>query len=360
MKMNLSRYLIPGFVFQSVMIGGGYGTGAEIAQFFGVSGLRGGLMGMGVTFLVWTVICAVTFEFVRLYKTYDYGSMMRELLGPLGFLYDICYYLMMFIVLGVMNATAGSLVNSMTGLSPWVGIIILSMGTVWLVMGGTAMIEKALSFWSYVLYAVYILFMIIVFNRFGGTIAAEWAKAEVAPGWLASGLRYSFYNLVVVPLVLYTVRDASSRKEALLCGLSAGLLGIIPAVLLLFVMGANLPEVVKASVPVSVVFNMIDMKWFSVLFQVVLFGTLIETDTGFIKAVLDRLNVLMERHNRPLSTRLNATIVMGVVMMGVAISTFGLLGLIVKGYGSACWGFLFLFALPMMTVGVYKIAKASR
>lgn len=32
------RLLVPGLVFQSILIGGGYGTGAEIAQFFGVSG----------------------------------------------------------------------------------------------------------------------------------------------------------------------------------------------------------------------------------------------------------------------------------------------------------------------------------
>ena len=28
------KYLLPGFVFQSLMIGGGYGTGREIVEFF--------------------------------------------------------------------------------------------------------------------------------------------------------------------------------------------------------------------------------------------------------------------------------------------------------------------------------------
>ena len=36
-KRSWTRYLVPGFIFQSVVIGGGYGTGAEIAQYFGVT-----------------------------------------------------------------------------------------------------------------------------------------------------------------------------------------------------------------------------------------------------------------------------------------------------------------------------------
>ena len=44
--------------------------------------------------------------------------------------------------------------------------------------------------------------------------------------------------------------------------------------------------------------------------------------------------------------------------MGVAVSTFGLTGLIAKGYGTICWGFLFV--IPMLTIGIYKIAKSGK
>ena len=48
-KKKWTRWLIPGFIFQSVTIGGGYGTGAEIAQYFGASGMVGGLLSALVT-----------------------------------------------------------------------------------------------------------------------------------------------------------------------------------------------------------------------------------------------------------------------------------------------------------------------
>ena len=40
------KYLLPGFVFQSVVIAGGYGTGREIVEYFLSYGPLGGLLRM--------------------------------------------------------------------------------------------------------------------------------------------------------------------------------------------------------------------------------------------------------------------------------------------------------------------------
>ena len=213
-KRSWTRYLVPGFIFQSVVIGGGYGTGAEIAQYFGVKGLVGGLLGMVVTLLVWSVLCAVTYEFVRVYKTYDYNSLMGKLLGKAGILYEVCYIVLMLIVLGVINATAGSMVADLTGMTPWLGIGVLAVGQVLLIVKGTEAIEKVLSVWSIVLYIVYAVFMFSVFMKFGGNVSAEFAKGEIGSGWVTSGFQYAFYNLGIVPATLYTIRDCETRKES--------------------------------------------------------------------------------------------------------------------------------------------------
>lgn len=358
-KKSWVRFLIPGFIFQSVTIGGGYGTGAEIAQYFGTSGLVGGLCGMAVTVVIWSALCALAFEFTRLFKTYDYGSLMKGLLGKFSWLYDICYYLMMFIVLGVLYATASTMFASLTGLSGWIGIAILFVGVFVLVMTGTAAIEKVLSFWSIVLYAVYIAFLIAVFANFSGNIAGEFAAGITTDTWLGNGATYAFYNLVVVPLILYTVRDCETRQEAVVSGVLAGILGIIPGILLLLAMCCNLPAVVAADAPVTVIFDMLNMPALYIIFEIVLFGTLIETGTGFVKAVSDRLEIVLNRQAGRAETPswLRAGITVGVIIIGVGISTFGLFNLIVQGYGTACYGFLILFAIPMVFVGLYKIGR---
>ena len=354
------KYLVPGFIFQSVVIGGGYGTGAEIAQYFGVRGMVGGLLGMIVPTIVWSLLCAVTFEFTRLFRTFDYNSMMGKLLGKAGILYEICYVILMLIVLGVINATAGSMLNSLTGLSPWIGVIILAVGITLLVIKGTEAIEKVLSFWSVVLYVVYALFLIVVFVKFGSNISGEFAKAEINGNWFMSGLQYAFYNLGIVPALLYTVRDAENRKEAVVSGALAGIIGVIPALLLLLAMGCNMAEVVAAETPVSVIFEMLDMTWLYVLFEIVLFGTLIETGTGFIKAVTDRIETTVAKSKGSCPAAMRPVLTAIFVLIGIGVSTFGLVGLIAKGYGTACWGFFAVYVVPMLTIGIYKIVNFKK
>ncbi len=385
-KFGLFRYLVPGFLFQSVVIGGGYGTGNEIAQYFGVHGIGHGIVGMFVTLLVWAVVAAATFEFCRVFKTYDYNTMSQKLLGPVGYLYEVCYIVLMLIVLGVINATASSMLSDLTGLSGWIGIAILSVGIIYLILRGTETIEKVLSFWSYILYAVYAVFMIICFVKFGPAIKEAFAAGSGgytkdvvdATGATVSytvgnmslgsaivdGFKYSFYNLGIVPAILYTVRECETRKQAIVCGLLAGAIGVIPAFLLLLAMGGALPEAVynanNNGTAVSAIFSKLDMRWLYTIFEIVLFGTLIETGSGFIKAVDDRIEISSAKNGQSTPSWVRPVVAVGLTLLGVAVSTFGLTGLIAKGYGTICWGFLIVYVIPMLTLGIYKIAKAGK
>lgn len=371
-RRNWTWYLTPGLVFQSVLIGGGYGTGAEIARYFGSRGLLGGVLALAAAAAGWAALCAVTFEFVRVFRTYDYGSMMRRLLGRAGFLYDLCFYAMLLLVLGVVNATAAAMVHALTGLPPWSGVALLSLGVVLLVLRGTEAIEKALSLWAYVLYAVFLLFLAAVFLRFGDAVAAELRRGKIRPGWLSGGLRYASYNLICVSMILYTLRDLQTRREAVTCGILAGLLGAAPALPLLLAMGCDFPAVLASETPVTAIFQRLDMPWLYLLFEIVLFGTLIETAAGFIKALEDRIERALFRSCGPGRyppagtdpsswTWLARPLITGAVTaLGICVSTFGLTELIDKGYGAICYGALLLFALPMLTRGVRMIRRAGR
>jgi len=37
------------------------------------------------------------------------------------------------------------------------------------------------------------------------------------------------------------------------------------------------------------------------------------------------------------------------------LSSFGIIDLISKGYGTISWGFFFVFIIPLVTLGIYKI-----
>ncbi len=76
------KYLLPGFVFQSVVIAGGYGTGRELVEFFLTSGPLPGLLAMVVSMLVFSAVCAATFAFAQTFQAYDYRALFKHLLGP--------------------------------------------------------------------------------------------------------------------------------------------------------------------------------------------------------------------------------------------------------------------------------------
>ena len=65
------RFLLPGFALKAVIIGGGYATGRELAEYFVPSGPWGGLAAMLLATLIWSGVAALTFALARRMQTYD-------------------------------------------------------------------------------------------------------------------------------------------------------------------------------------------------------------------------------------------------------------------------------------------------
>ncbi|MDR1619599.1 MAG: hypothetical protein LBS18_02890 [Clostridiales bacterium] len=356
---RLKRLILPGLIFQSVVISGGYGTGAELTEHVFPYGVKGGLLAIGVsTFLIWTLVCAISFEFARVFKTFDYRSFFQKLLGRGWVLYEGCYLVMLLLVLAVISATAGESAIVLFGASRWWGVAVMGGCIAALVLKGTAAVERFLSYWSYVLYAVYTLFLVMCFRAFHGAIAAQFdPMVQIQSGWALGGAKYAFYNLGIIPAVLFATRGAKSRKEAVLSGSLAAAIGVAPAIFLLVAMAGFYPDIMDAAVPINTVFQALHMPWLEYLFQLVLFGTLVETGTGYIKALSDRIE---STKGGGAIARRRVMLTGGCILTGVLVSGFGLTSLIRQGYGTITWGFLLIYVLPITTAGVYKIIREKR
>ena len=75
---SFGKFVLPGIILQSVMIGGGYATGREIVEYGAKYGALGWLSGLG-TFLGFAVIAALTYELIRLTKAYDFKTFMKTI-----------------------------------------------------------------------------------------------------------------------------------------------------------------------------------------------------------------------------------------------------------------------------------------
>jgi len=83
MSSFYQKYLLPGLVFQGVVIGGGYATGRELVEFFLPHGPIGGLLSMAVAALIWSCVMAASFELCRMTQSYDYKTFFKLAVGPL-------------------------------------------------------------------------------------------------------------------------------------------------------------------------------------------------------------------------------------------------------------------------------------
>lgn len=355
---TFKKYFVPGIVFQSVVIAGGYGTGRELVEFFLNYGTLGGLIAMvAISTVIWSLVCAATFEFARVFKAYDYRSFFSKLLGKAWWLYEVCYFVLLLIVLAVIASTAGSILQEIFGWHYYVGVVGMMAGVGLLIFNGSEAIEKFLSYWSFLLYGVYILFLAVCFTKFGDSIVSAVFQGDIKSGWAMGGFKYAFYNLGIIPAVLFATRHIETRKEAIGSGIMAGIIGIVPGILLYLAMIGLYPDILGVPVPTNYILGILGSGFFQITFQVVLFGTLIETGTGFIFAVNERINSVYKEKGQSMPTALTTSLTIALLIVGAIIAQFGLIGLIAKGYGTITWGFFVFYVIPVVTLGVWKVMK---
>lgn len=360
MKNSLfQRYVLPGLVFQSVVIAGGYGTGREIVEFFLTLGPKGGLLAMAVSTIIWSAVCAVSFEFGRAFASYDYRTFFQHLLGRAGVLFEICYFVFLAIVLAVIAAAAGSILEETFGQPYVVGVVGMMAAIGFLVFKGTATIEKFLASWSFVLYAVYVVLFVWSFLSFGDQVVDKMRSVPVLPGWFVGGVKYAAYNLATIPAILFCIRHIERRREAVWAGVLAGPIAMLPALLFFVAMAGHYPEIVDRAVPANFILETLGSRTFQIAFQVVLFGTLVETGTGMIHAVNERVSTAYERQDRAMPPALRVALGTGLLLAGTFIAQFGLISLIARGYGTLTWLFLLIFVIPVLTWGIVKLSRRS-
>jgi len=346
------KYLLPGFIFQSLIIGGGYGTGRELVEFFLHEGPISGLVNMGVATIIWSVVLAICFEFARKRKYYDYRSFISGLLGKWWFTYEILYLIGLVLVVSVMGSASGEIFNEMFDLPEIFGIIIMMTLVGIIVYYGTTLVEKVLSFWSIILYAAFAIMFISVFIMFSNDISLSFSQQSTDTNWTMGGVKYAAYNIGLAPAILFCVRHFDSRKEALISGIFAGLIGMLPALVMFIAMLSQYPQIISETVPINIILENIGWTPFKFMFQIVLFGTFIETGVGLIHGFNER--ILSVKPDLLDSWRA----IIGIFLLLISIffaNQIGLIGLIANGYGALTWGYWIIFVIPIITIGLKKI-----
>lgn len=357
---RFQRFLLPGLAFKGFVIGGGYATGRELAEYFLPSGAQGGLLGLGLAMLVWSAVCALTFAFAFATGSYDYRSFFARLVGPGWVVFELAYVVFMVLILAVFGAAAGAVVSALTGWPPLVGTLALVLAIGGVVAFGNRSVERLFGWASVFLYAMYALFLVAAFTTFGDRIVQAIGTPQPVDGWAAGGLTYACYNIVGAVAILPMLRHFTRRRDAVAAGLLAGPLAIAPAIAFFACMLAWAPGIAGEALPSDYMLRRLQQPLLHVGFQAMIFLALLESGVGAVHAVNERIAGAWQRrdgHAFPRVARLGVATVLLVGSIFVA-ERFGLVALIAHGYRALAWLFLFVYVLPLLTFGAWHLWRA--
>jgi uncharacterized membrane protein YkvI len=351
------RYLLPGFAFKAVVIGGGYATGRELAEFFLPSGPHGGLLAIVLAMLIWSLVCAVTFCLAYITRSWNYRAFFKNLLGPFWVLFEAAYLLFIILILAVFGAAAGAIGAAVLGWPPIAGTCCLIACISLVAAYGTTSVERLFKWVSIFLYAVYGIFVVLSFLAFGDRILANLSAPVPTHGWVLGGLTYAGYNVVGAVIILPVLRHLTSRKDALVAGALAGPLAMIPALIFFVCMIAYYPQIGGEALPSDFLLRRLNFPAFHYLFQLMIFLALLESGTGCVHAFNERVaEAYAARTGGTLSAAVRLSITAVLLLGSIFLAArFGLVTLIARGYRGLAYLFLGVFVLPVMTLGLRQV-----
>jgi len=355
--MNWRPYLIPGLVFQSVIIGGGYATGRELVEFFMPAGPVGGMLGLAVAGIVFAVVMSTAYEFARVTGTRDYRSFCRALLGPGWVVYELAYIALVVLILAVVGSAAGELVSRRFDLPPALGTLGMMLLVAALTFFGSKLIASVLALWSLLLYALYLLLFLETYASFGENIAATLGEPVDPGNWPLAGLRYAGYN-ISLPAVLFCMTLLTSRREAIGAGLMTGIIAITPALAFYVAMLSHYPEIAAEPVPALYLMAQLNTPALGALFQLVVFGTFVETGAGLLHSINERIDAQVREGGTRLPRWARPAIAGTLLAASIFGATaIGIVDLIARGYGLLSWVFIVVLIIPLLTVGLWRILR---
>lgn len=353
----MQRVLLPGLAFKASVIGGGYATGRELAEYFLPSGPRGGLLAMLLATCIWSLVCSLTFLLAFNHKSFDYRRFFQVLVGPLWVVFEMVYVAIVILLLSVFGAAAGAVGTVTLGVPHIVGTVVLMACISVFAALGNSSVDRVFKYVSVLLYGTYALFLGLGLARFGPMIAASFAAPVPATGWLAGGITYASYNVVGAVMILPATRHVASRRDAVVAGMIAGPLAMGPAIAFFLCMTAFYPAIGTAELPATFLLERIGHPWLQVLFQVMIFAALVECGTGAVHAVNERIaSAQRETGRAELSRTARLGIIVLIIVMSVYVANrFGLIALIAHGFRAMAYVIIAVYLLPLLWLTLRRL-----
>jgi uncharacterized membrane protein YkvI len=172
---------------------------------------------------------------------------------------------------------------------------------------------------------------------------------------------YAGYNLATAPAMLFCMRHVSRRSDAVISGIAGGALAVLPGILLYLSVIAFYPGIAHEAVPALSVVSHIGSPLFSAVFQIALFITLVKSGVGLLHALNERLATAYSNRGSHMPRGIRSLTSLIILAFACFLANrVGIVALVANGYGTITYGFLAVYVLPVMTIGLWRIWRWAR
>ena len=350
--------IVPSAVFLSVLFGAAYGSGREVVEFVSSNGPTGGLVAILTLVITHSVLLVLSFELARIYRSYDYVSFFRILLGKGWFLYEIVILFGLVIALSITTTVGGTVLDDHFGIGAVIGSVLILGLIVVLNYHGRKIVEQSMMVSVVALFAVLAVLIAQLVNEHAERVARAFADHPHQEGGVYTGLKYAIGGGGYLPLLLYCATGLRTRGEAVTAGLAAATIAAVPALIFHFAFMAGFPAVVEQRLPAYWMFEQISTPFMLNVYVLVMFVLVAQTGVGVLQGLIERIDTWYRRRKaRPLGRIGHGAIAGGAAIVSTALGSMGIVALILRGYTVMFAGFIVVFVVPLLTYGVYLVVR---
>ncbi len=343
---KIKRVLVPGIIFQSVIIGGGYASGREAMEYCAKYGMNG---------LFVIILCAALFSFLlflsflaaKKFQAYDYKSLSECLIKKYWILFELLFLFMAIIAISVVISTVATTASIHFNYNYILMTLLIILLLALLSFLGNKWIIRYKSVGSFLLYSIYIFFFVSIYFSKSEVKELNY-EISLKPDWIISSITYVCYNLVAVPACFFTIKALKTKKEILWSSIIGGILAIIPMLLIFLIL---YDEVALQNEPLPLL-NLIEAylgKSVLLVYYFILIYTLSETGIGLIHAISDRIEVHLNYFKNIQFNKIYKVMIAIITsFFAFVLAQFGVINLVANWYGNAAWGFFLLFVIPLI------------
>ena len=353
-------FIIPSAVFLSVVFGGSYGTGREVMEFISRHGPVGGLIAIAAVVVTYSILLFATFELARKFQRFEYRGFFHELLGRFWFLYEIVILTGMVITLAVCTTASGAIAETRFGLSAWMGSAVLLLIVFVLTYQGRALVEKTMILAVLALAAVLGALLFQLAGEPAHRISTAFAEEPVTWDAWQGGVQYALVNGGFIPLLLYCARGVRSRGQAGMAAVCAACCAVVPGIVLHYGFMSAYPAITEEQLPAYALMSSVGSGLFLNIYVAVLFVLIAQTGVGMLQGFLERIDSWhVQRFDKPLNHLGHGLVAVGMVVGSMALSSMGIIALIIAGYSILAASFILVFAVPLLTRGMWLIFRST-